>query len=273
MTTLVAFISVDSGGPTAFYLASDSRISWKTGGRWDAGRKDFACQRYAHSFGYCGDVSFPSLVLSQLVELIDIGSLFAKATSAEECHDRVVTAVKSSFGLRSNAPNEDFNILHVSRQGSSTQSRFTLWNLAYSRRSKILSDNNVEISAEKSGIVAALGTGAAVVHDHDKRWQATDQGSTSRAAYSAFCSALASGGDPRSGAIPQLAGIYRDGPAKSIGVIRDGTRYFCGLPVPDDIGFDSIEWRDELFQRIDGGTMQLVKGAQRHARPKALGHE
>ena len=40
MTTLAAWVSVDSEKPSACYLVSDSRITWPNG-HWDSGQKLF----------------------------------------------------------------------------------------------------------------------------------------------------------------------------------------------------------------------------------------
>ena len=43
MTSFIAWLGVDSRGPTSMYFASDSRISWdKVPGVWDCGQKVFA---------------------------------------------------------------------------------------------------------------------------------------------------------------------------------------------------------------------------------------
>jgi hypothetical protein len=270
MTTLVAFVSIDSHGATAFYLASDSRITWNPHERWDAGRKVFASRVHPDAFGYCGDVVFPSLVLSQILEILDTGMLFTDAQLPDERHSKVVSAIKMSFSLRKNAPASNFDIIHASREGSSNHSHFNLWQLSYEAKSATWTDSKVNVGTQNSSLIVALGSGATVISHHQKNWQSSEQGQTSRAVYSAFCDALASGDDIRSGGAPQLAGIYRRGPAKMIGTVHQRIRYFCGLPVSADILSDQLEWRDELFQRIDGESLEVIKGAKRHSRPKSL---
>src|SRR3972149_10433699 len=99
MTSLIAWVSIDQRAPSAFYLASDSRISWGSErARWDAGRKLFICRQYADVFGYCGDVVFPSLVLGQIADAADAGLLFHNKDDADRRHAKFSTAVKASFG-------------------------------------------------------------------------------------------------------------------------------------------------------------------------------
>jgi hypothetical protein len=197
VTTLVAFVAVDGHGPSAFYLASDSRITWGAPHRrWDAGRKLFASVRHPHAFGYSGDVVFPSLVLTQLVELIDTESVFADADTPEEEHSKIATAIQNSFHLRQNTPDESFSILHVSRQGSDEQSAFTLWQLSFDKGTRMWTDQRCEVSAERSSLVLAIGTGTASIRKHERSWRSSAQGGTSRAIYAAFVDSLKAGGEP-----------------------------------------------------------------------------
>jgi hypothetical protein len=267
MTTLVGFVSVDNNGQTAFYLLSDSRITWKSHQRWDAGRKVFCCARHADAFAYCGDVVFPSLVLSQIVELADRDALFTGDPTPEVRHREFMTAVRASFQLRTNAPDHSFDILHVFRVNEGNRSKFSLWQLSFSKQNGKWTNRALEVSETKSSLVVALGSGSKSISGYDKRWRESDIGGTSRAIFGAFCDAVFSGDDPATGGAPQLVGIYRKGPARSIGFIRDGIKYFCGLPISSIASLDQVEWRDELFQRVDGETLQLISGAQRHSRP------
>jgi hypothetical protein len=268
VTTLVAFVAIDPRGPAAFYLASDSRISWRTDReRWDAGRKVFACQSYPHVFGYFGDVLFPSVVLSQVVELIDRGALFDESDTPQDCHAKIVASVKGSFARRQHTPDESFSILHGLRQFAGLRSAFFLWQVSYDKTNRSWADNHLTIPLERSSLVQALGTGAAAIREHVRRWNASEQGGTTRAVYAAFCDALRTGQDGRSGGAPQLVGIYRIGPAKTLAVVHEGIRYFNGLPIPDGVRYKELEWRDELFQRLDGETLEVLTGAQRHSRP------
>ena len=68
MTTLVSWIAYDQRGPSAAYIATDSRISWGVSDVWDGARKCFASREYRDLFGYVGDVLLPSLVLGQFVD-------------------------------------------------------------------------------------------------------------------------------------------------------------------------------------------------------------
>jgi hypothetical protein len=66
--------------------------------------------------------------------------------------------------------------------------------------------------------------------------------------------------------------MYHTRLPQAFGIVHDDCRYLHGLPLPSDMepkGIDSIEWRDELFQRINGRTLKILTSAQRHIRPKS----
>ena len=93
---------------------------------------------------------------------------------------------------------------------------------------------------------------------------------TSRNVFSAFCDSLESRDDLLSGGSPQLVVLYRTGSAKTIGIIHDGKRYLNGLPVESSSLLNEIEWRNRLFERCDGKSMTLLKGAQKQPRPDTI---
>lgn len=123
-----------------------------------------------------------------------------------------------------------------------------------------------------SGIIKAWGSGQGAVDKWYQRWLSTRQGSrTSRSVFSAFCDALAAGEDSFTGGAPQLVGLYRQGMGETFGVIFAGSRYVLGIPSQDLPLANPIEWRNALFERCDGQTMQRLDEAQRHSRPQGLG--
>lgn len=269
MTSLVSWIAVDQNSPSAFYMASDSRISWGSSlARWDAGRKLFLCRRHPDIFGYTGDVVFPSLVLGQITEAADAGLLFGPSDNSENRHEKLSAAINASFGRSHNTPTSDFRILHASRQNSGDQARFHLWCLSYNSRANAWSDDRIAVPSHQSALLVTMGTGAKSIKANAMRWEASDQAGTSRAIFGAFCDSIRSSADPLSGGVPQLVGMYHTRLPQPFGIVHDNHRYLHGFPLPSELEADAIEWRDELFQRIDGKTLKTVQGAQRHVRPK-----
>jgi hypothetical protein len=270
LTTPVSWISVDQRAPAALYMASDSRITWGSSRRrWDAGRKLFACACHADIFGYIGEVIFPSLVLGQVVEAVDRGLIFVNSEGGpKERHSEFVEAVKTSFGRRHNAPDHSFQILHGARMSSGLECQFLMWLLSYSAHDQSWCDQEMVVPADHSSLIIALGSGAKSALLSDRRWKETAQGRTSRAIFWAFCESLRIGSDPLSGGPPQLVSLYRQKGPRTFGISYEGRRYFHGLPLQEAIAHEAIEWRDELFQRIDGETMARLEGAQRHVLPR-----
>jgi len=122
-----------------------------------------------------------------------------------------------------------------------------------------------------SGIVCAFGSGAKHATSEVKKWAGADvSGRTSRSVYSGFCDSIRSGTDPATGGAAQLACIYRDWPAKEVGVIWNGEPTIAGIAPSEDAPIQDIEWRNTLFERCDPATGMPLNGAQRHARPYAL---
>jgi hypothetical protein len=103
---------------------------------------------------------------------------------------------------------------------------------------------------------------------HNKQLAVAPQGRTSRATFWAFCDALKGKADPLSGGPPQLVGMYRTKAPMAFGSVYEGQRYFQGMPLPETICSDAIEWRDEYFQRMDGEALTVIPGAQRHGRSR-----
>jgi hypothetical protein len=271
MTTLVGWLGTQSDGPTSIYLASDSRISWSSPDRrWDACRKLFALRHSPDLFGYCGDALFPSQALGQVAEMADHHLLFETAATASARHRRVVQMVEGSLARRHRAVMSEFSLVHVARDETGSACSFHIWCTICRPGGDIEDSLYASIDASAPGPsrrLIALGTGAEAYVKETTRWNASAQGNTSRAYFTALCDVLAREDDRASGGVPQLVGLYRIGNGRAFGVVHAGKRYFHGLPVADLDNYGSVEWRDDAFPRIDGRSLKLLKRAQRQIRP------
>ena len=251
------------------YLASDSRISWGSKKiRWDAGRKLFLCRKTPDIFGFAGDVTFSSLSLTQICEAADSDVLFAKDDDTSSRHAKFLRLLTNSFSHRHNAPKEWIHILHGSRQGAGKHATFRLWQTTFHKNDGAVLDREIAFLPDRSKLVIALGSGAASIQMHVDAWHKSDQGGTSRAIFSAFCNSLQSHADPLSGGSPQLVGMYHTRLPQTFGVVVDGHRFLNGLEILHSPDFNVVEWRDRLFQRVDGNTLDLITDGQRHVRPQ-----
>ena len=98
MTLIVSWLGVDTHGPTSAYIAGDSRISWNSRTKFDYGKKVFSSKEYPEILAYSGDVLFPSIVLSQIIEMIDSNILFTKSLN---CNERYYIPSEISWLLKS----------------------------------------------------------------------------------------------------------------------------------------------------------------------------
>jgi hypothetical protein len=267
MTALIAWVGVDSRGPASIYLASDSRISWDKGEKWDHGRKLFASQTKPLMMGYYGQAFFPTQVLGQLIDLVDADILTMPDDSSRTRFDRLIPVVKSSFEEH---PKKDlFVIIFCTREGERMDATFHINRLSWNKDTGWEVDL-IEIPTQ-SCLVISLGSGADSVSNWSAKWNKSEAGGTSRAVFGAFCDSLSSGEDEGVGGPPQLVGLYRIGPAKHFGIIENKKRFVLGLPITTTGNLQSIEWRNSLFERCDPETMTPLEWAQRHARPKGWG--
>jgi hypothetical protein len=268
MTSLIAWLGVDSRGPSSFYLASDSRITWRNGvGSWDSGQKLFCGVGYPDLFGYAGDVLFPFTFLSQATRLLPACTSSGALLSPQERHAAFREMATEAFALYPSERRGAFSFLHCGRKSSGMSTRFHLWHTAWDHDSDW---TDVEVAMpSSSSLVAAIGSGRSSVSAETRKWQDTESGGTSRAVFSAFCDALGSNLDPHTGGSPQLVGLYRQDNGRHFGVIHNERRFVSGLPV-GIAAAERIEWRNSLFECCDPRSMAPLEGAQRQPRPRTL---
>jgi hypothetical protein len=266
MTSLAAWIGVDSRGPSSAYIASDSRLTWPGNLKWESGRKIFSCHTSPDLFGYCGDAVFPCHALSSVIQMIDGGSVFGRDDTAAEKFDRVSALLKSSFSTYPTEIGMAFTIVHWSRTGAGSRSTFELRTLTWD----IVNGWQVKQFAlpARSALILSVGSGHATITTMNHAWEKTAVGGTSRAVFGAFCDALESGSDPYTGGAPQLVGLYRTGTARTFGIIYRGKAYLNGIPVGLLENAEAFEWRNCLFERCDPNTLARLLEAQPQPRPK-----
>lgn len=269
----MAWLGVDSRGPTSVYFASDSRISWSNDKKnWDTARKLFATQSTAEIFGFTGYALLPQVVLTRVCDFIDRGfRVLPGSHSPENCAIWLKDIIESQAKAH---PREylqkDFSILYAVRHGHGMPGRatFHLFRIHWSVNAQSISLNEIHVPAV-SGLLLLDGSGTESMKEHEFGWRISDQGNTSRTLFSAFCDSLKSGMDEFSGGEPQLVGLYRTGNANVFGIVTESGSSIEGclnLPIPLNA---KIEWRDNLFQRVTREG-KLLKKAQPHSRPGNL---
>ncbi|WP_433534551.1 hypothetical protein ACQPZK_20485 [Micromonospora sp. CA-249363] len=261
MTSIVAWAAVDARAVASLYIASDSRISTPDGAGWNQGRKVFACANRPHIFGYWGDVLFPALAIPVLVDRLDHGLPADDQGAAPLDFEQAVRRLWKDYPAHWRA---DLGIIRGYRIGRGMDCRFMLEILTYEARKDAWKTRAVPVP-DHSSFLHVAGSGAKAVHETHELWLASTSAGTSRAAFSTLCESLRRGTDPRSGGAPQLAGLYRIGAGKLFGVVVGNQRYFTGSHLPGDEVPAAVEWRNELFERVDGAKRRRLPGAQHHA--------
>jgi hypothetical protein len=268
MTTLIAWTGVDSRGPASIYLAADSRFSWTNGMTWQYGRKVYGSRLVAELLGYCGDVLFATQVLSQALEQIEARLLFPESADSAARLAALEEFSRQAFETYPATERRAFCVLYVARNGDGMQSRFSVGEVAWAPATGWT--KQVLVVPQQSDVIVTRGSGASTFQSTRTRWAKSDVGGTSRAVFSAFCDHVASGTDPSTGGAPQLVGLYRKGPAVTFGMVWKGRRFLSGAEVVGVLNPSALEWRDELFQRCDPLTLNVVEAGQRHARPAGI---
>lgn len=272
MTMLASWIGIDPHGPTSAYIVSDSRISWGTSVSYDHGKKVFASLKYPEIFGYAGDVLFPSVVLTQIVEMIDRDVLI---TPDLTCTDKnKIIFDKLSYELTKYPMDysaDVFQILHISRDTNvkdGVYPHFHFYFLSYNKITRNWERSEEDVPKE-SGIITILGSGKTEFYKNYSRYQDGPNKDTSRNVYHCFIDTLGSIKDPYCGGAPQLVGVYRKpgSVGKYFGTIYNEKCYFAGTEVPKGSNYEAIEWRNDNFERCNGKAKSLLKDAQHQPNP------
>ncbi|MDR8029522.1 hypothetical protein KPA93_17745 [Burkholderia cenocepacia] len=285
MTTVIAWYGADSKKlpkkdptspatqqltPASLYFASDSRISWEEAKRpypkWDFAKKVFASRATPDIFAFSGSVETGVVLLSQVVSLADHGLLFSDADRPWRRFRKFYFAILRTWEKYPVKKMPGLSFLHGFRIGEGVSSRFFVGVMRWSVESEIWKRDLIPCPVNKaSGVLDGIGTG----HQEALKWieirNRTNEANTSRAMFSGLCDSILAESDPDSGGAPQLVGLYRKSNASSFGIIWEGQRYFDGQPLHRGHVNDTLEWRNAIFERVDGKSGLLLPGAQAHA--------
>lgn len=263
MTLLASWIGVDSRKPSSLYIVSDSRISWGEDCYYDYGKKVFASLNTPNIFGYCGDVLFPLMILSQIVDAIDQGLLFGENWTYRQKTGCIIRKLREALDkypvTNNNAFANSFEIIYGTRDSDGSFHCVSITSATDS-----ISYKSVKMKV-KSYQFRTTGRGE---KEFQKKYNyyINNKTKTSRAVFQTFCDTLKSIQDRTCGGSPQLVGLYckPDSAAKEFGIIYNNNRYIGGI-LSNDIKFNmmnKIEWRNELFERCDGKTKKRLSYAQ-----------
>jgi len=265
MTLLVSWIGVDTHGTASAYIAADSRVSWSDIAVFDHGRKVFALQHSPDILGYCGDVLFPTMVLSQMAEMSDRGLLFAPQASCKERFESIKEKLVQQFHkyprMVEGITADILQVVHISRDPNNNL-KFECRLIEWTRKNGWSGKD--EGMPSESGILFILGSGATEFNNNYDRYKEGPDRGTSRSVFHCFCDTLFNINDEKCGGAPQLVGVYRkpNSPAMTFGIIKGKRRYFLGAQIDNNVDCSGVEWRNDLFELCDGHTMKKLLHAQ-----------
>lgn len=267
MTLIASWVSADDKpggkGLSALYFCSDSRFVWTVGNRdmgkpFDEGQKIFSSSCYPEIFCYCGDVQFPVYTIQPLISEIDKGLFFRTGLSFEDKTSDLQRYFEEK--LKRYPPEvmtQSFSIYYATYMTS----EFHVVKFACDKQSLITEIISLK---NESTILFCDGSGSKSFSDH---WTYRDnekinEHKTSRNAYRCVVETIEAGEDCKTGGVPQLIALYRNGKVQHFGIIKNGGRYFQGRKITDNDNLDIIDWRNDNFERVNPHTMQLLLGAQ-----------
>lgn len=270
MTLIVSWVAMDNKKgrlePSSIYIASDSRISWSNS-RFNYGRKILGCKNHPDIFGYCGDVLFPLMILSQIIEVIDAGLLYTKINSNGDKFNIILKQLTDSIEKYptnfKDIISDSIDIIHASRDINGT---FECCVYKWNREVNTWKMEILQIP-EQSGLLYASGSGCKEFESNFRRFQKGDSAGTSRNIFQCLCDTLINIKDKYCGGSPQLISLYRKNNSVSLGVIYNNRRFLNGYEVSDVGALNNIGWRNQLFEICDGETMSIKDNSQRQPNP------
>lgn len=269
MTLLASWVGVDQSKygyrPSSIYITTDSQFSKSVYETYPFGKKTFAMLTQPDIFGYCGDVLFPTTVLSQIIDEADRGLLFGKNVTVDEKVTIIYNSIKEAIAAYpSSWTAGSFVIVYATRDEDRV---FHCYRISWRTRTEAVIEK-LPIP-ERSGLVTVEGYRS---RDAKQRFEDeynisknNNQG-TSRTVYHWFTETLELNTGYQIGKTPQIVGLYRNGPAQSIGIIRNDERFLAGRKLNSNENLNFVEWRNDLFERYDPIKLKILEAAQRQPR-------
>ena len=265
MTLVVAWAGFDDKSRhrrkvSSLYIAADSRINWKGTSRYDGHQKVFASVKHPEIFGFCGDVTFCNMAISQILAKIDSDILFGP----DEQYKSEVVA-KEMQRMLSKYPNIGGIANSEIIYGTRIAKEFHFFLYRFKNREVVVSE--WPITEEKVRKIYFGGSGKDSFNsnwidvDHEK----DNNHLTTRNVYHCVARTVEQCADSQVGGVSQLVGLYRGGNGRQFGIVKDGDYYFGGQPCKDLANLTNVEWRNENFERVDVVNGKLVAGA--HPQP------
>jgi len=264
MSLVVAWYGIDTHSISSAYIASDSRVSWPGGYYYDSCRKTFFSKKYPELIAYCGDVLFPSLLISSILESIDRGMIFESNDNATKRYKKFKKFLFNEFHkYPKNKVRDAFELLYINKDITSNlypnfYSYAISWNKSRGFKSKTIK------APSKSGLIHVMGSGSTEFYNKREGFKTFKNKGTARNIYQCLAHLMLEINDPHCGGAPQLVGLYRKPNTNgfSFGIIHNRKRYYNGLNIGSIINNDKLEWRNKYFEICSGNLKKRIPGSK-----------
>lgn len=263
MTLIVSWAGLDckkeGNKVSSIYFASDSRFSWKEGDRYrkfDEGIKVFCSLKRPYIFAYCGDVVFPKNSIDRLISKIDNDLLFPKGNIDFNEKLKIICSEIETSVQSYPFPDVCFSILVATRE---SYYDFHIGKIVCNK--KRLSYEEGELPS-KSDEIYVEGSGAKDFERIKRSLKFNINEGTSRFYFHCLSKTIKDCESDTVGGVPQLVGLFRQGPGIIFGIIEGDNRYILSNQINYSEECFNIQWRNSNFERINPETMSLQEGAQ-----------
>ncbi|WP_417494467.1 hypothetical protein [Maricaulis sp.] len=263
MTTVAIWLSKQNQSPSAMNIASDSRLSFGQHGTWDSGRKIFACQNTADVFGYAGDSTLGTSLLSQIASTVDYTNLRRMtATQKRQVCEKIMESASQGYFRHLHL---DLKILHCFYD---EEHGFVAWHSEFDSSTTIWTHVRLKLvdrlESDTALEIGAFGSGGKSFEE--RLWSRT--GSPNGVRYSnTFFKALADvideNDDPFSGGPIQMVSLGTRGVAKPAIFLRGQDHFLFGVKVDPSILMKDLECWNELGEFVDPVSGKLRSRATR----------
>lgn len=191
---------------------------------------------------------------------IDNGLLLSEYDTSDIKNRKIFDYIKSSFrGYPKSSLAGTFTILH----GTRAENEFKPYKISSNKKGD-LTEENIELPYISTKVFSA-GSGKEEFDTNWIHWDTMRHNNyrTSRAVYHCLEKTLKEIKDPSTGGLPQIIGLFRIGSSRLFGVVENGKKFIYGKQVSETATVQSIEWRNENFERVNPETLNIIEGAQR----------
>ncbi len=265
MTSVIAWLAVDSRQPTALYFASDSRRSFE-GKRpaEDDCIKLFVAEGTQEIFAFSGDVTYARTALNKLCNAIEAGHIPGNlALSPYGRSEWIYDFLRGELNSGIRKPEYLTTILYGTRHEWGIKASFSLHAFTVLKDSDRLNCRELSSNLSSSTAIEVNGSGAVSVKNFVSA-TVKAAGPHSRAYFAAFCNSVMNGDDPYSGGPIQLVGLTCKANAEHYGVVLPTGAFFRGAPYNGSQHV--LHWRNDKFEVVTSNGV-LRKNAQRHGWP------